>query len=222
MPAKKICIIGAGASGLVGIKSCLEEELEPVCFERTDSIGGLWNYSEEECADGQGCVMKSTVINTSKEMMCYSDYPIPGDFPNFMHNTKLMDYFRLYADHFNLKKYIKFRHEIINIKRSNTFEKDGKWSVKYKDLNTNTETETIFDAVLMCTGHHADRYQPKFKGQKKFQGRILHSHQYKNPRGYEDSKVLVIGIGNSGGDVAVELGRISKSVCATFLQLREE
>ncbi|CAD5120537.1 DgyrCDS9103 [Dimorphilus gyrociliatus] len=212
MPSKRVCIIGAGAAGLTGIKACLEEDLEPVCFERTNSIGGLWNYSEKEVEDGQGCVMKSTVINTSKEMMCYSDYPIPGDFPNYMHNTKLMEYFHMYANHFDLKKHIKFHHEILSVKKSKSFEKDGKWNVKVKNLQADSETELIFDAVLLCTGHHAKRFSPKFKGQEKFKGKILHSHQYKHPRGYEDSKVVIVGIGNSGGDIAVELGRISKQV----------
>ena len=98
LPCKKrVAIIGAGASGLPAIKSVLEEDMIPVCFERTDDIGGLWNYTPEVRGDGQASVMKSTVINTSKETMCYSDFPIPEDFPNFMHNTKVMEYFRLYA-----------------------------------------------------------------------------------------------------------------------------
>ena len=86
---KRVAIIGAGGSGLPAIKSVLEESMIPVCFERTNDIGGLWNYSQDVKEDGQASVMKSTVINTSKEMMCYSDFLIP----NFIHNSKVLEYF---------------------------------------------------------------------------------------------------------------------------------
>ena len=109
---KKVCIIGAGASGLTAIKCCKDEGLEPVCFERTEELGGLWNYHEEQREDGQASVYKSTVINTSKEMMCYSDFPIPADMPIYMHNKHVAKYFHLYADKFGLKKYIQFQTSV--------------------------------------------------------------------------------------------------------------
>ena len=82
MTQKRVLIVGAGASGLPAIKSCLNEGLEPVCLERSGDIGGLWNYANSIASkDEIGCVMKSTIVNTSKEMMCYSDFPIPDEFP---------------------------------------------------------------------------------------------------------------------------------------------
>ena len=74
-------------------------------------VGGLWRYTDK-VTEGQACVMKSTIINTSKEMMCYSDFPIPDDYPVFMHNTYVQKYFNLYADKFGLRKYIKFKTEV--------------------------------------------------------------------------------------------------------------
>ena len=91
---KRVAIVGAGASGLSAIKCCLDEGLVPVCMERTEDIGGLWNYSQN-VREGQACVMKSTTINTSKEMMSFSDFPPPQEFPIYMHNTKVLEYFRL-------------------------------------------------------------------------------------------------------------------------------
>ena len=77
MPAvKRVAVIGAGASGLTATKSCLDEGLEPVCFERTDDVGGLWLFTEK-VRDGQSCVMNSTITNTTKEMSSYSDFPPP-------------------------------------------------------------------------------------------------------------------------------------------------
>uniref|UniRef100_A0A8C4THY5 Flavin-containing monooxygenase n=1 Tax=Erpetoichthys calabaricus TaxID=27687 RepID=A0A8C4THY5_ERPCA len=71
---RRVAVIGAGASGLVAIKCCLDEGLEPVCFEYSDGIGGLWRFKEDP-EDDRASIYSSVVINTSKEMMCYSDYP---------------------------------------------------------------------------------------------------------------------------------------------------
>lgn len=54
-------------------------------------------------------IYRSLVVNTSKEMMCFSDFPMPSDYPNFMHNSQLLQYFRLYAEHFDLLRYINFQ-----------------------------------------------------------------------------------------------------------------
>jgi len=113
MAKRRVLVIGAGASGLTALKSCLDEGLDAVCLERTDGIAGLWNYSN--ClaeGDGVESVMRSTVINTSKEMMCYSDFPIPAEYPNFMHNTKVLEYMQLYANQFNLMPHIRTKTEV--------------------------------------------------------------------------------------------------------------
>ena len=208
---KRVAVIGGGCCGLISIKCCLDEGLEPVCYEITDHIGGLWYYTKDS-TDGLACVMKSTVINTAKEMMPFSDFPIPKEYPNFMHNSKVYDYFNLYADTFGLKKHINFKKEVLSIKRAEDFDQTGKWVVRVKDVNSGSEVTEVFDAVLICTGHHADKHLPHFPGMENFKGNIVHTHDYKDHIGYEDKRVVVVGIGNSGGDVAVELGRVSKQV----------
>ncbi|XP_068096023.1 dimethylaniline monooxygenase [N-oxide-forming] 2-like isoform X2 [Hyperolius riggenbachi] len=105
--AKKVAIIGAGCSGLAAIKCCLEEGLEPTCFEKCNDIGGLWRYTES-VEDKRASLYTSVVTNTSKEMTCYSDFPMPEDFPTYLHHSKVLQYLRLYANHFRLLKYIQF------------------------------------------------------------------------------------------------------------------
>ncbi|XP_061181036.1 flavin-containing monooxygenase 5-like [Saccostrea echinata] len=160
---KKVAVIGSGASGLTAIKCCVDEGLHPVCFERTDHIGGLWYYTEE-ATDGQACVMKSTIINTSKEMMTYSDFPIPKEYPIYMHNKYVLKYFNLYADNFDLRKYIRFKTEVTSVSRSPDFNTSGQWNITTKDLTTGETKEHVFDAVMVCTGHHADKNIPEFPG----------------------------------------------------------
>ncbi|XP_023566027.1 dimethylaniline monooxygenase [N-oxide-forming] 2-like [Octodon degus] len=106
--AKTVAVIGAGVSGLISLKCCVDEGLEPTCFERTEDIGGLWRF-KESVEDGRASIYKSVITNTSKEMSCFSDFPMPEDFPNFLHNSKLLEYFRIFAKKFDLLRYIQFQ-----------------------------------------------------------------------------------------------------------------
>ncbi|KAK5976602.1 Flavin-containing monooxygenase [Trichostrongylus colubriformis] len=117
-----------------------------------------------------------------------------------------------YADHFDLKKYIKFNHKVLNIERANSYEKTGQWDVLYEDPSGAKKSE-VFDAVLLCCGHHAIPNMPSpWPGQEHFKGRVIHSHSYRSHIGYEDKVVVIVGAGNSGADLAVELSRIAKQV----------
>lgn len=84
------------------------------------------------------------------------------------------------------------------------------------------EERHTFDCVLVCTGHHADKNLPSFPGLDKFKGNVKHTHDYKNFHGYEDKNVLIIGIGNSGGDVATELSRIAKQVIQYYFNANQK
>ena len=131
--SKRVAIIGGGCSGLAAIKCCVDEGLEAVCFERTDQLGGLWKYTQQ-ARDGQACVMRSTVINTSKEMMCYSDYPIPKHYPNFMHNTHVWQYFKDYAEQFQLNQHIRYNMEVSRVTPAPDFDSTGRWNLKCKSI----------------------------------------------------------------------------------------
>ena len=74
------------------------------------------------------------------------------------------------------------------------------------------EFEEIFDGVMVCTGHHTTPLIPRFPDQEKFRGTVMHTHSYKKPDGFYDKNVVVVGIGNSGGDAVVELSSVAKNV----------
>ncbi|XP_021354602.1 dimethylaniline monooxygenase [N-oxide-forming] 5-like isoform X2 [Mizuhopecten yessoensis] len=208
---KQVAVIGAGASGLPAIKACVEEGMLPTCFEKSGALGGLWNYTREVRED-QSCVMKSTVINTSKEMLSYSDFPVPKDYAMYMHHAYVLKYLNLYAKEFDLAKYIRFRTEVQSVVMANDYETSGRWDVTIKELQSGKVTTETYDAVMVCIGQHTYKYIPEFAGIEKFKGKIFHSHDYRDCRGYEDQKVIVVGVGNSGVDTAVDLSRTSKQV----------
>ncbi|KAM5293536.1 flavin-containing monooxygenase 5-like isoform 1-T4 [Glossophaga mutica] len=216
MTNKRIAVIGGGVCGLTSIKCCLEEGLEPICFERTDDIGGLWRFQENP-EEGRASIYKSVIINTSKEMMCFSDYPIPDHFPNFMHNSQVLEYIRMYAKEFDLLKYIQLKTTVCSVKKQPDFSTSGQWEVV-------TESEgkkkvNVFDGVMVCTGHHTNAHLPleSFPGIETFKGQYFHSRDYKHPESFTGKRVIIIGIGNSGGDLAVEISHVAKQV---FLSTR--
>ena len=85
----RICIIGAGASGVSACKACLEMNFDVVVYEQTNDIGGLLRYRYYDDLNVSS-VAKSTVILTSKEMTAFSDFPPPDHFPNYLHNSKIV------------------------------------------------------------------------------------------------------------------------------------
>ncbi|KAF3823428.1 hypothetical protein GH733_010864 [Mirounga leonina] len=189
--AKKVAVIGAGVSGLVSLKCCVDEGLEPTCFERTEDIGGLWRF-KENVEDGRANIYQSVITNTSKEMSCFSDFPMPEDFPNFLHNSKLLEYFRIFARKFDLLKYIQFQTTVLSVKKYTDFSSSGQWEVV---TESNSKKQSI----------------------ERFKGQCFHSRQYKHPEGLEGKHILVIGLGNSASDIAIEL---SKKAAQVFISTR--
>ncbi|CAL8254753.1 unnamed protein product [Merluccius merluccius] len=209
---RRVLVIGAGTSGLVCIKTCLDEGLEPVCFERSDDVGGLWRF-EESCESERTSIYRSLVTNTSKEMMCFSDFPMPAEYPNYLHNAQLLQYYRLYADHFDLRRHIRFRTTVVSVRQTPDFPVTGQWEIETEGNLGQRETH-IFDAVIVSTGHYTQPHLPlhDFPGIESFDGKYFHSWEYRNADGLQGKRVVVIGIGNSGGDIAVDISRVAERV----------
>ncbi|XP_075472879.1 dimethylaniline monooxygenase [N-oxide-forming] 2-like isoform X2 [Ascaphus truei] len=164
----------------------------------------------EKVEDGRASIYKSMVSNISKEIMCYSDFPMPEDFPNFLPNRKVFEYCKMYAEQFHLLKHIKFQTVVCSVRRHSDFPSTGQWVIV---TETNGEKETaIFDAVMICTGQHEKPFLPldSYPGINKFKGQILHGREYKMPVGFDGKRVLIVGMGNSGVDLSTELSRAAQ------------
>ena len=204
-----VAILGGGSSGLVAIKESLEHGLKPKCFEIDPQIGGLWNINKQNYSSS---VYHTTIINTSKEMMCFSDFPIPKEFPSYCPHNKVLEYFHLYCDHFGLREHIAFETRVDLVEKSDDFEETGNWKLTITDLKQNTTYVETFNFVLLCNGHHGDPYIPHFPGQHLFKGESIHSREYFKNDSYAGKNVVVVGVGNSGCDMAVDLSRVCKQV----------
>jgi len=113
-----------------------------------------------------------------------------------------VEYFNRYADHFNLRPYIRFNTRVQLVRKADDYETTGRYTVTYQEQGKEPVTEQ-FDIVMVCSGHHWKPRTPTFKGLDKFEGHTIHSHAYKDQVGYENKHVLVVGVGNSGASLAV-------------------
>ncbi|HRD71285.1 MAG TPA: NAD(P)-binding domain-containing protein [Legionella sp.] len=203
----RVCVIGAGPSGLAAIKNLQEQGVRHItAFEKNDRIGGNWVYDER---NEHSSVYETTHIISSKRWSEFDDFPMPEDYPDYPSHTQLLQYFNRYADHFDLKKYIQFNTTVINVIQIH----DDKWQLVVED-GKGTKQEFIYDYLLIANGHHWDPFLPKYPGE--FSGEILHSHQYKKAAVFKDKRVLVVGGGNSACDVAVEISRVAQETCISM------
>ena len=192
MNQRRVCIIGAGVSGLVSIKCCLEAGLTPICFDKDHHVGGLWNRKNTKS------VPNCTTTNTSKELSCFSDFPMPDEYPNFVPPDRLMDYFYSYALKFDLLKYVEMDTEVIKIESN--VSTDHYWTVSTIEKRK-FEKAHNFDFLIISTGFNQTAFVPDSLKEKidKFSGKIVHSSDYRSWHDFENQTVVISGFGNSAG-----------------------
>jgi cation diffusion facilitator CzcD-associated flavoprotein CzcO len=154
--------------------------------------------------NGMSSAYRSLHINTSRDRMAYSDFPMPADYPDFPHHTLVAAYFDAYVDHFGLRERITFQTTVTHAERAG-----GGWRVT---LDTGETRE--YGALLVANGHHWDPLRPELPGADDFAGVQLHSHDYKgdDPALFAGRRVVVLGMGNSAMDIAVEAADTAERV----------
>ena len=204
----RVCVIGAGPAGLCAARHLLgwdfEAGLEVMVFEKSNKVGGLWQYDEKE--DSHSSIYQSLKTNLPKEIMAFQDFPFPKSNHSFLTHTEVKDYLESYCRHFELEKVIHFGVAVNSVKP----QLDGDkiiWKV-----DTSNGVSYDFDAVLLCNGHFTVPYIPVVADMEKFAGVQLHSHNYRKPDKFAGQNVLVLGPGASGCDIAVELSSVASKV----------
>jgi dimethylaniline monooxygenase (N-oxide forming) len=200
-----VCVIGAGSSGIAAAKALHERGIPFDCFEKSDRVGGNWVFGN---ANGMSSAYRSLHINTSRERMEYTDFPMPKSYPDFPHHTHIAAYFDDYVDHFGFRERIAFETGVEQAERAD----DGTWTVA---LDTG-ETRR-YDALVVANGHHWDPRWPEPPYPGSFDGEQVHAHFYVDNEPFKGRRVLVVGIGNSAMDIAVESSFVAD---ATFLSSR--
>jgi dimethylaniline monooxygenase (N-oxide forming) len=191
-----VCIIGAGSSGVVTAKSLKERGVAFDCYEIGSDIGGMWRYQNDNALSS---AYRSLHIDTSRKNLGYSDFPIPDHHPDFLSHYEVLRYLESYANHFGVREHIQFKTRVKNVEPQEDF-----WVVTLDD-----GTQKRYQAVLVANGHLWNPRMAEFAG--RFDGEQLHSHHYKTSEPFKDKNVLIIGIGNSAVDIAVDVCKGAKS-----------
>ncbi|NKY54000.1 flavin-containing monooxygenase [Nocardia vermiculata] len=190
----RTAVIGAGISGLTAGKMLGDYGVPYTCFEISDRVGGNWAFGNP---NGHSSAYRSLHIDTSKHQLSFRDFPMPEEFPDFPHHTQIKQYLDSYCEAFDLYRSIEFGNGVEHARRL----PDGGW-----ELRTQRGEVRHFDFLVVANGHHWDPRYPEFPGE--FTGRTMHAHHYVDPRtpmDFSDQRILVVGIGNSAADIAVEL-----------------
>jgi dimethylaniline monooxygenase (N-oxide forming) len=208
----KACIIGAGGSGIAAAQVLQARGIDYDCFEKGSSVGGNWRYEND---NGMSSAYRSLHINTSRRVMAFKSLPMPDSFPDYPDHFQMAAYFDEVVDRYRLRERIRFNTEVLAVE---PVEGDvGEWDVTVEGPE-GRETKR-YGAVLVANGHHWDARwpEPAFPGADEFEGEQIHAHGYREPDALRGKRVLVLGIGNSAVDIAVESSRIAEK---TFLATR--
>jgi len=184
-------VIGAGPLGLGCAKALAEAGVAYVQAEATDHVGGNWAHGVYETAH----------IISSRKTTEFPDWPMPADYPDFPSRAQMEAYYNAFADEFALRDRIVFDHPVTSVRPR----ADDRWDVTFEGADGAPE-ERVFKGVLVCNGHHWDKVLPPWTAD--YAGEVLHSKDYKRPEQLADKRVLVLGGGNSGCDIASEAARV--------------
>lgn len=201
----RVCVIGAGSCGIVATKVLAERGIPVDCYEKGSCIGGNWVIDND---NGASSAYRGLYINTSRDRMAYSDFPMPASYPDYPHHTQIAAYFESYVEHFGFRDLIQFNTGVAKVEPAS----NGSWKVTLEDGRVRH-----YEAVCVANGHHWDpRWpEPPFPGE--LSGRVMHAHDYRDSDTLRGERVLVLGMGNSAMDIAVES---SYAADETFLAAR--
>ncbi|KAK4495446.1 hypothetical protein PRZ48_013777 [Zasmidium cellare] len=197
-PTPKVAVIGLGSCGLAALKNLREAGFDATGYESNPYVGGLWEHSEEP---DKTSVLKTTVANLSKQMSCYTDYPYPDDVPNYATAAQTARYLKDYAEHFGLLQHARLGMRLLNVERESE-----RWILRMVRVDDKEEERIEVDKLVFCVGLQVQTPKlPKIKGIETFTGQAIHSNNYKNGFNFTGKRVVVVGLGNTGCDTAVDL-----------------
>ena len=190
----RVCVIGAGSSGLAAARNLREVGLEVDILEACDDLGGNWNYPLPVAR-----VYRSTHTISSKPGTEFPDYPMPDAYADYPHHTEILAYLRGYAEHFELGPLIEYGAEVERVEPASSTGPTGDpcWEVTLAGGEGR-----LYGALVIANGHNRDPIVPEYPGT--FDGEVMHSADYKVSEILLGKRVLVVGGGNSGCDIVVE------------------
>ncbi len=213
MASKRVAVIGAGPSGLAQLRAFQSlaqsgvEVPEVVCFEKQADWGGLWNYTWRTGLDEYGEPVHGSMYrylwsNGPKEGLEFADYSFEEHFgkqiASYPPRAVLFDYIEGRVKKAGVRDQVRFRTPIRQVDWN---ESTQQFSVRSHDLIRDVETTEAFDHVVVASGHFSTPNVPQFEGLDRFNGRVLHAHDFRDAVEFREKDILIIGTSYSAEDI---------------------
>lgn len=199
---ERVCVVGAGPSGLVVARQLREAGIAYDHFEKHSDVGGIWDPENEGSP-----IYRSAHFISSKYTSGFFGHPMPEDYPDYPSWRQIRDYIRTFAQDQNLYQAITFNSPV---EKAELLE-DGTWNVTVGGRTQH------YRALIAAPGVTWLAHQPPVSGSETFTGQIIHSGEYYDTSLFDNRDVLIVGAGNSGVDIACDAAR---SASRAFLSVR--
>ena len=189
----RVLVLGAGSSGLTAAKNLRERGFTVDLVEREPHIGGNWHIEGSSSR-----VYESTRMISSKPFTQFPDFPMPDAAPDYLHHSHVREYLERYAAHFGLDRIVELSttvEQLTPLPRGFDVELTGPDGVRHTRR---------YGRVVIANGHNWSPKWPDIPGQDTFAGELLHSADYRSGDQLAGKRVVVVGAGNTGCDIAVE------------------
>lgn len=193
----RVAVIGAGAAGLAATKNLLDVGADVVTYEKGEHAGGLWVRGN---SNGLSPAYESLRLNTSRGRTEFADFPMPADWIDYPSADHVAGYLVDYARTFGVTERIRFGTPVASVERDD----HGRWQVTTEAGDTDD-----FDAVVVANGHNWDPKWPSPAYPGTFDGTQIHAHDYRSADIFTGRRVVVVGMGNSAMDIAVDASYVA-------------
>jgi dimethylaniline monooxygenase (N-oxide forming) len=198
----RVCIIGAGPSGIAAAKALKADGRDFDMFDPRDRVGGIWAYDP---APGRTCAWDGMNLNSPRGWYQFSDMPMPDDYADFPRGDQVAAYLEDVVERRDLRRHARLGEAVTRVSQ-----REAGWRVE-----TDAGRAGDYSAVIVANGHHNEPNIPVHAG--RFDGVSMHSHDYRTREAFRGKRVLVVGVGNSGSQIAVDVSLAAEQV---FLSVR--
>jgi cation diffusion facilitator CzcD-associated flavoprotein CzcO len=188
LPKPEAIIVGAGPAGLASAMAMRAVGLEVAILEKADSVASAWRHHYDRLH-----------LHTDRKHSGLPGMEMPSTYPTYPSRLQVVEYLESYAARFDIRPV--FNTEVSSIRRDG-----GRWCAH------TAQGPICAPVAVVATGIADAPYRPSWPGSEVYRNPVIHSSEYRNPKPFAGKRVLVVGFGNSGGEIALDLANAGVDV----------